>query len=368
MKTVLHIITSLGSGGAEGVLYRLCAHSNNYKHIVINLTSKSFYNKKLEALNVNVYNIEMDKNFFKFIEIIKIIKREKPDTVQTWMYHADFLGGILAKLLGVNRVFWCVRNSNLKFGQSSFNTILVSKICSFLSYFIPNRIISCAHVAMDYHTSVGYKKNKFVVIPNGVEANTFYYDREMCRVKNEKKTPTIGMIARFDRQKDHGNLFQALKSISQRGYEFKVRLVGRGINNKNQELSKLILESGLVVDTDVFLVDETQSIRQQIDKIDIHVLSSAYGEGFPNTISETMACGVPNVVTNVGDSAHIVGDYGIVVPHSDSQSLATAIIEYIDIRKEKRDWEILQKKCEERIRLNFSTITMVDKFETVWAE
>ena len=62
------------------------------------------------------------------------------------------------------------------------------------------------------------------------------------------------------------------------------------------------------------LLGQTNNISQVMNGLDIHLLSSSYGEGFPNVVAEAMACGTPCIVTNVGDTAFVVGKTGWVVP------------------------------------------------------
>ncbi|MGZ8105975.1 hypothetical protein ACXU9T_11220 [Proteus mirabilis] len=103
---IIHIITGLNNGGAEGVLYRLCKYDLANDHVVISLTTDGKYGSMLRDINVNVICLHL-KSFSStlpsLIKLYKIIKKEKPYIVQTWMYHADLIGGIIAKLAGVKK-------------------------------------------------------------------------------------------------------------------------------------------------------------------------------------------------------------------------------------------------------------------------
>jgi glycosyltransferase involved in cell wall biosynthesis len=91
------------------------------------------------------------------------------------------------------------------------------------------------------------------------------------------------------------------------------------------------------------------------------ITSSSYGEGFSNVIGEAMACGVPCVVTDVGDSARIVGGTGIVVPPGDPEALAVAWRGLLKLPEEQRVM-LTQAACE-RIKRNFSVHHLVNKLE-----
>ena len=97
--------------------------------------------------------------------------------------------------------------------------------------------------------------------------------------------------------------------------------------------------------------------------LDIYV-SSSKGEGFPNAVGEAMSCGVPSVVTDVGDSARIVGDTGRVVPPGNSSALATAILEIIDLPNQRR--RELGDQARERIGKHYSLDKVVQDYERLY--
>lgn len=108
-EKVVHIITGLNDGGAEGVLTRLCLHSEQVQHVVISLMDDGKYGPLLARSGVTVHCLGMNPgkpSIVRLFRLIRLIRAEQPDAVQTWMYHADLLGGISARLAGVRRVFW----------------------------------------------------------------------------------------------------------------------------------------------------------------------------------------------------------------------------------------------------------------------
>ena len=112
---ILHIITSLLDGGAEGVLYRLCSNDKVNEHLVVSLRDQGKYGKLLSKNGIKIYTLNMKQgkfSIFAFFKLIKILKKEKVNVVQTWLYHADFFGGLAARLAGVNNLIWNVRHSN----------------------------------------------------------------------------------------------------------------------------------------------------------------------------------------------------------------------------------------------------------------
>ena len=141
---VLHIITSLGDGGAEALLYRMCKFDKEHNHIVISIMDKQKYGPLLNEIGVVVHTLSFPKGKIKFsgfFKLYRLIKQIKPDVVQTWLDHADMIGGIVARLAGIKNIVWGVHHTALVKGESKLSTIFISKINVFLSYFIPKKII-----------------------------------------------------------------------------------------------------------------------------------------------------------------------------------------------------------------------------------
>jgi|SRR5690625_1251713 len=371
---IVHIITGLNNGGAEGVLYRLCKHDKANKHTVISLLDMGKYGPLLEKEGVTVHCLEMPRgrpNLKGLSKLYRLLKKEKPTVVQTWMYHADLIGGVVARLAGIKAVLWNIRHSTLVKGQSKRSTILVAKICAIFSHFIPKKIICCAHSALEVHSNIGYAKNKMTVIENGYELDLYTPNDSLGqKIKKELNLPTgipiLGMVGRYDPQKDHQGLLTALKLVKDRGVNFLFLLVGPEINQQNQELISQIEKYNLT--EDVLLLDQRKDIPALMNALDIHILSSAYGEGFPNVVAEAMACGTPCIATDVGDAAKIVGKTGWIVPPKQPKALSLAIGQSIDeLNSESKSWQKKQGNCRERILSCFDIKVMIEKYQKNWS-
>lgn len=373
IKKVLHIITGLGDGGAEGVLARLCITSKQVQHVVISLTDKGEYGDIIAGAGIPVYSLGMKSSrpsLLKFFKLIQLIKKESPDIVQTWMYHADLLGGLAARLAGVKRVFWGVRHTTLEQGESTRSTIFVARMCAILSKWIPEKIICCAYKALEVHESIGYISSKFVVIPNGYDLSRFKPDAQKSKkIRNEFNISSadflIGKVGRYDPQKDHLNLLKALSIALKNGVTFRCFLVGKHLTTDNQDLVDQIEQFGL--SDNIFLAGQRNDIESIMNALDLHVLSSSFGEAFPNVVAEAMACGTPCVATNVGDALNILGNPNSCCPVRDPQELANLIL---NMHKEWIDypdlWQARKAFGVNRIQANFSIQGMVDSFESHW--
>lgn len=369
---VTHIITGLNNGGAEAVLYRLCTNDTGATHTVISLMDMGKYGPMLEKAGITVHCLNMPQGRVTLSGLRKLytlLKKAKPDAVQTWMYHADLIGGVIAKLAGVKKVFWGIRHSNLEPDKSKRSTIVIAKVCARLSKRVPTGIVCCADKALAVHAAIGYDKRKISVIYNGYSLDQFNINTEAGNaVKQEMDIAhvpfVLGLVGRFNPQKDHANLLNALVLLKEKNKEFVCLLVGAGINSDNTALYEQIKRFGLL--DHIRLLDQRSDIPAVMNALDVHVLSSTT-EGFPNVLAEAMACGTPCVTTNVGDAALIVGDTGWVVPPSNSEQLFEAITKALNEKQTDADaWNARQQAARQRIEDNFSIETMVGKYHRVW--
>lgn len=366
---ILHIITGLGDGGAELTLFKICKYDNNNKHIVISLTDRGKYFSLLNRSGIKVYCLNMNfYSIFKFFFLIKLIGSIKPNIVQTWLVHADFLGGIAARLAGISKIIWNVRYSNIEIGKSKLSTILILKILSKLSHSIPLLIIIVSKKAKKIYKIKGYDNRKLKFIPNGYDLSILKINKTQKntfkkKIKIKKQVPIIGNVARYDPQKDHLNLLKALSLIKQKNINFYCVLVGSNVNRSNIDLISKIKKFRL--HNHVKLLGRNDDISRVMNGFDVHILSSSYGEGFPNVIAESMACGTPCITTDVGDAAFIVGKTGWVVPPKNEVKLSLAIEKALN-EIGTTDWVKRSKKARQFIQKKFSINKMLKSYNRVW--
>ena len=368
---IVHIITGLGDGGAEHALFKICKYDLNNIHIVISLKDKGKYYSLLNKLGIKVYCLNL--NFFsipKFFYLIKLLRSLRPDLVQTWLVHADFIGSFSARLAGIKRIIWNIRYSEIKIGKAKITTIIIIKILSFLSHIIPSFILIVSKKAKKIYEIVGYNKSKLKFIPNGYDLSLLKIDNVQkkkfkSKFNIDKKIPLLGNVARYDPQKDHLNLIKALSLLHTENINFLCVLVGSNIDKNNvkivDEIKKLKLSKKII------LLGQTKNITNVMNGFDIHILSSSYGEGFPNVVAESMACGTPSIVTDVGDSAYIVGNTGWVVQPNNPHELAEAIKKSVkEIGTSK--WNKRCNNARLRIKNNYSINKMIERYNTIWKE
>lgn len=370
-NSVLHIITGLHDGGAEAVLFRLCTHDAGSTHHVVSMMGPGKYGPLLKAKGIRVTCLDMPRGRLTVkgvIRLWRLIKHERPDVVQTWMYHADLVGGVVARLAGSKNVVWGIRNTTLSPQESTPGTIRVAQLCARLSTLVPRRILCCAEKAREVHAALGYDERRMRVVANGYDLSLFHPDptaREHLRhtLGIAPDTAVVGFVARFDPQKDHVGLLQGLRILRERGVSPLCVLVGSGVDDNNTALKTTIAELGLT--TQVRLLGRRTDIPAIMNALDLHVMSSAYGEAFPNALAEAMACGTPCISTNVGDAAMIVDDTGWVIPPRNPEALATALGEAIAESTTPR-WQTRKHAARSRMEARFTIGRMVEGFHAVW--
>lgn len=369
---IVHVISGLSDGGAEAVLYRLCSANESNEHTVISLSSEGKYGALLREKGIQVHWLNMPLGRLRLaalVELYRLLRDIKPDVVQTWMYHADLVGGVIARMARIKYVSWGIHNSSLKVGKSRWSTIVVAYTNAFLSRFIPTTIICCADQAKIVHQQIGFTADKFAVIPNGYNINLFKPDPEAgqklrIELGIDENIPLFGLVGRFDPQKDHFNLIQALALVKQQGKSFRCVLVGRGLDANNNQVMTWLKQCDLL--EEVLLLGQRNDIPVVMNAIDMHILSSAYGEAFPNVICEAMACGTPCITTDVGDAAFIVGDTGWVASPSNPNMLAEVIQSALVAFSDKDGWKLRCVAARNRIVEHFSLEKMAAAYQSTW--
>ncbi len=362
---ICHVINGLDEGGAETVLFRLIESSPDLDHVVVSLSGWGKYGGALQSIGVDVIDADMGtsgRKLLGFKALVRLIKGIEPDAIQTWMYQSDLLGGIAGRIAGCRNVAWSIHNSMVGVSGQPLGRFAIIRICALLSHLIPRAIVSCSQVALRAHEGIGYSDRKLVFVPNGCPIDIFY-PRAMARnrIRTEfgvgQSEVLLGIVARLDPQKDYENLLNALEILKGSNH-FKCLLIGAGLDAHSRLLPG-IESRGLL--RHVRLVGQRSDIPDVMNALDIFVLSSRT-EAFPVVLTEAMACGIPCVTTDVGDSGCIVGDTGWVVPPQSPMRLARALSEAVTSLPD----HVRQAAARRRIVDNFSVEGMAEAYRRVW--
>ena len=326
---IFFLIRSLSIGGTERQLIELVKGlDSNHFDITVGL----FYNegalieeiKSMPWIHVVSLNKSGRWDIIRFVlRFIKLLKSLQPDILYSFLPDANIAGLIAGRLSGVKRVVWGVRASNMDVSRYDWLARMSLRLSAFLSKF-PDAIIVNSHAGKEFHRGIGYSTNRMMIIPNGICTDRFKPDYSAgLKVRDEwgidEETITIGLIGRLDPMKDHATFLRAVKIFNQEGCSVRFVCIGDGKGPCKSEIHSLCRTLGL--NGSLIWAGERYDMTAVYNAMDI-VTSSSFSEGFPNVIGEAMACGVPCVVTDVGDSAIIVGETGIIVPPKDPQALA----------------------------------------------
>jgi glycosyltransferase involved in cell wall biosynthesis len=372
--SLTHLITSTSTGGAETMLLKLVSRidRDRFRTSVISLTDIGDIGGKLLDIGIQVTKVGAARgslNPLALFRLAGILRSSKTDILQTWMYHSDLAGGLAARMSGSIPVVWNIRHSNLDRSIVGKTTMITAKACAYLSRFLPRKIACCSRESMSIHSRLGYDSGRMVVIPNGFDTEIFRPDPEArALIRDELKidgnSPLVGLVARYHPQKDHATFIRAAGIIHRSRPNLHFLLCGEGITRDNDELASLIAGAG--IGDAVHLLGPRGDIPAIQASLDIASSSSSSGEGFPNIIGEAMSCGVPCVVTDVGDSAEIVGDSGFTVAPSDERGLATAWERILSMKPGERS--DISLRARRRIQDNYGIDEITKRYEKLYID
>jgi glycosyltransferase involved in cell wall biosynthesis len=319
-RKIVYVTTDLRLGGAEAMLTRLATVQPGLADniTVVSLLPVEAFRDELRRAGVTVveFNFSSAGGIASgLVKLARLISALQPDIVQGWMYHGD-LAALVALLLSgrrnVTRLIWSIRCSEVDFRCYGLGLRLVVGMCKHLSSW-PDLVMANSTTGLKSHLSLGYRPRQTAVLVNGIDIERFKPDaaarvavRGELRADND--TFVLAHVARLDPMKDHETFLAAMAELP----NVTALLIGAGTET-------------LTVPANVIRLGRRDDVAQLLGAADAVVSSSAFGEGFSNALAEGMACGLPAVATDVGDSALIVGDSGLVVPPKDPRAFAAAV-------------------------------------------
>jgi glycosyltransferase involved in cell wall biosynthesis len=328
---ICHLITSLDTGGAERSLVNLVTAMNRdeFENEVVTLLKPGPMARALVQAGISVTSMEISRqrsNPAVLLSLIRHLRAKKPAVLQTWLYHADFLGTAAAFVVRPEHLLWNVRSSEIDQPGIPRSTRYLARFLAMLSR-RPDAIIVNSQNGQRYHDRIGYRPKQWVNISNGVDLERFCPRRDerahlRARLGLPANGAVVGFVARYHPMKDV-ETFLRTASLFQRDREnAKFVLCGDGLGPGNAPLADLIRT--LDLSCRIVLLGPRPDIELIYPTFDVLTLCSTYGEGFPNVLCEAMACDVPCVATDIGDSAEIIGDSGLIVPLRNPKALAQA--------------------------------------------
>jgi glycosyltransferase involved in cell wall biosynthesis len=369
---VVHLITGLCVSGTPAMLIKLAqAAAGRVRMTVIGMTPDRQSVAPLEALGIPVHTLDMRRGRPSpraFWKLCSLLRRDPPDVLQTWLYHADLMGLAAAKAVVGCPVVWNIRHATLTPGVDSRSTLLAARMSAKLSRRGPAAIAVNSRTGLEVHAAAGYDRSKLVLIPNGFDLERFRPD-SVARSAIRRKlgiaddAPAIGLLARYSSLKGHPTFIDAMRRVHAARPDAQFMLCGSGIDRSNAELASLIDATGCP--ERFHLLGERRDVPAVQAALDLAV-SASTSEAFSNSIGEALACGVPVVTTDVGDSADLVGDAGRIVPIGDSAAMAAGCLELLSLDAGSR--MAIQRQARERMAERFEIGVIAERYLQLWSD
>ena len=370
---VLFVVTGLPVGGAEKMLLRVCRGlSPGYTPsvVVLERLSQDGLASQFHEAGIPLRSLNMKGPASVPSGVLKLailLRRERPDVVCTWLYHADLIGTLACRLAGHRALAWNIRNSDLEPSRTPLSRRLVARANAAMSR-APQIILCCSAAAQDIHVAFGYEASRFRLIPNGFDLSLFRPDPgARMAVRTElgvaPEAPLIGMIARFDPYKDHRSFIAAAGIVHRHHPSARFVLVGKGCEASNETLTGWIAEQGLA--GTVHLLGMRTDVPRLTAAFDVATLTS-WGEAFPNVVGEAMACAVPCLATDVGDAAAILGDTGLIVRPGNVDDIAEGWQRLLDLGETGR--RKLGAQGRVRVQAHYELRSVLAQYEQTFDE
>jgi glycosyltransferase involved in cell wall biosynthesis len=370
-RKVLHVISGLHRGGAETQLCRILGAMDRrrFEPAVVALLPGGAVHADLEALGVQVWCAGMRtaaNGPWAMVQLARLIRRVRPDVVQGWMYHGNLaasLGAVLARWHCP--VLWNVRNSLHHLDADERSTVALIRIGAWCSTG-PARIVYNAHTSAEQHEAIGYGRHGRTVIPNGYDCDMFRpvagaRDDVRRELRLPASAPLVGLVGRYHGKKGHDVFLEAASHIVAERPDVHFVLAGRDVDHRNRRLVARMATLGITAH--VHVLGERHDLPRLYSALDV-LSTASFNEGSPGVVGEAMACGTPCVVTDVGDSACVVGDTGIVVPPGQPAELARAWGKLLAIPFDDR--RALGHRARRHIEEHFSLASTARQYETLY--
>lgn len=312
----LHVATGLGIGGAEALLIEVVNESlsRGDQPVVASLRNGDPLAKELRERGVQVHELgaRADRlNLRALFRLAQIIRRHDSQIIQAWMYHANvfcYLACLMAARRPSKSLLFGIFNAQTDFTTYGASTRLVAKLGAFLSRRVAGVIYNAERAAHD-HQRAGYSSARTLTIRNGVDTVRFQTDQQARKlIRDELSIPHDAVVAivagRVHPQKDWPGTLAGLRNV-QEAY-----VIAAGMGTEALPEQDRLIRLGIRRDMPALYA-----------AADFFVLASAFGEGTSIAMAEAMSCGLPVIVTDIGDNARYAQAAGFVVPVGDPDAL-----------------------------------------------
>lgn len=355
---ILLLITGLGIGGAEK---QVCDLADKFAQLgyqvkLISL-SKAFSEQTLPKNNqIEISYLNMTKDPLSLVrayfQLRNEIKTFKPDVIHSHMFHANLVARLLRLSTKIDRLICTAHNTN----EGGILRMNLYRFTNFLSDLNTNVSQDAVNA---FIAKKAVKKEQMIAMENGIDTSFFIKDKETANnirssLKLSEKYVFLA-VGRLATQKDYPNLLKAFSIVNKQ--KPNTCLLIAGIGELEQELKQYTVQLG--ISEKVSFLGLRRDINQLMNIADTYVMSSHF-EGLPLVIGEAMATENVIVATDCGGTREVIGDNGFLVPIRNSEALANAMLQSMDLTEEER--LILGKKSREHILKYYSLDAVANKW------
>lgn len=325
--TVLHCVTGLNIGGAEMMLANLLEQPSSFRWSVLSLLTPGALAARVSNAGAQLQSLSMTPESLaaaKIPALRRAVGRAAPDLIHGWMHHGIIAATVGAAGLGCP-VIWGVHHSIGALEREKPRTRRMIWLAALLSRRAAAITYPSRHTAEQYE-QLGFDPGRRVIMPNGVNCAVFKPDptgreRLVSLLGIPPDRLIVGHVARFDPMKDQATLIRAIATLRAEGVDLHLVVVGPG--HENGALVRMAAEAG--IGDRISVIGPTFGVAGLMPGLDVHVITSAWGETFSLATAEAMACGVPAVVTDLGDCRWVVGEDDFTVRPGDPDGVAAAL-------------------------------------------
>lgn len=336
---------------------------DNFENSVCCIRGHGQIGKRLEEAGIPVYYLEL-KNIFDF-EVIRrfrrITKDFQPDTLVTYLIHADLFGRVFGRIFGIKKIICSVR---VKLIQFKYLPLLF--LDALTSPLVTHYHFNSKTVADMYQKIFFLPERKITIIPNGLEIEKYQISIDTNKKRQElnlsEDAIIIGCIGRLEKQKGQRYLIEAFSQIIKQYPSAILLVVGDGFERENLEL----LTKKLHLYNSVKFIGKRNDIAEILQIIDVFVLPSLY-EGMSNAVMEAMASGLPIIATDIPENRELVKDKinGLLSEPRDSQALATMVGQLIF---DKESAAILARNAQKTALQEFDITTITSRYNNLFSK
>ena len=371
---IAHVITGLGAGGTPVMLRKVLAAQQSLPGIescVVGLIQDGPIADQIRTLGVPVTSLGMRPGVpdpRALWGLVRTLRGFRPDLIQSWLYHADLMSSLARPWVGKPPVVWNLRHATLDPQHDSRSTIWTAKACAWLSRRSPARILVNTVSGRRVHAEHGYDDGKMQVVPNGFDLERFQPSTEArtemrLALGIPEDTLLIGLVARFSDLKGQAVFIRAMGQVASQMPRAHFVLCGTNITAANTTLTQWVEETGYP--QHFHLLGERMDVERVHAALDVEV-SASVSEAFSNSIGEALCCGVPCVVTDVGDSAWLIENAGRVVPAQDAPAMTQACVDILSAPAMER--VALSQCARQRMERSFDIHVIARQYHDIWRE